>query len=603
MTPEAVIFRYLEAAHRQPLSVEAFVRVLSADADLLARWLTLTNCPAEPEALLRAVGEISAEDVLSLAQAQAWAVLPVAGSARLGLDQWQAVLRSAFLAEVLAEQLGLDDPVAVRWRVLLAISGVTLDHDPALKELATFRGARPELLSDASPLVRIFGVVDAFEVHDEFATAQLARTLLAIEAEHFSELVEWAASRSSELARALDLAADPEADWSNRLWVQQQVSMLAALLALAEDHEALNRAHEFITRSLFRRVPLLLLETEAGRYRSLHEPELVIPVDSETSQIAASIRSGERREIRESTDLSVGDRQLLGRMGVTAAHSLPVRANGHTLASLIMVSDDDVDYEFALTLYVDALAQRLSTLGASSSELDLLKKYRQREEKRLRELVHEVNNPMSVVQNYLHILKLRLQHDASASEQLEMIAAELSRATEIVQHARDLPPLTEVDADASVVVADFDVSSLARRVHELHIGYAADHEVDLELDLPDGLLTLKSDEQRLAQILNNLVRNAIEAATGESVTLGAKGGVFREGREGLEVYVSDTGPGLPRSVLERLGDPQESSKGGDHAGLGLHIVHRLVAELGGNIDVRTAAGQGTSFTLFLPLVL
>ena len=54
-------------------------------------------------------------------------------------------------------------------------------------------------------------------------------------------------------------------------------------------------------------------------------------------------------------------------------------------------------------------------------------------------------------------------------------------------------------------------------------------------------------------------------------------------------------------VLERLADPKETSKGGDHAGLGLHIVHRLVAELGGNIDVRTATGQGTSFNLFLPL--
>jgi sensor histidine kinase regulating citrate/malate metabolism len=54
-------------------------------------------------------------------------------------------------------------------------------------------------------------------------------------------------------------------------------------------------------------------------------------------------------------------------------------------------------------------------------------------------------------------------------------------------------------------------------------------------------------------------------------------------------------------VLERLADPKESSKGGDHAGLGLHIVHRLVGELGGNLDVRTAAGQGTSFSLFLPL--
>jgi signal transduction histidine kinase len=182
-----------------------------------------------------------------------------------------------------------------------------------------------------------------------------------------------------------------------------------------------------------------------------------------------------------------------------------------------------------------------------------------------------------------------------------MISTELSRVAEIIQRARELPPLSEEAGDAQVVHREFDVNELARRVQELHLGYAADHDVDLELVTRPGAVMLSSDEQRLAQILNNLVRNAIEAAGGESVTIGTDTGVFREGREGVEVYVTDTGPGLPRAVLERLADPKESSKGGDHAGLGLHIVHRLVGELGGNIDVRTAAGQGTSFSLFLPL--
>ena len=176
-----------------------------------------------------------------------------------------------------------------------------------------------------------------------------------------------------------------------------------------------------------------------------------------------------------------------------------------------------------------------------------------------------------------------------------------ARVTEIIQRARDLPPITEVDGDTQVLMDEFDANDLARRVQELHLGYAADHDVDLDLVVRSGAVLIRSDEQRLAQILNNLVRNAIEAAGGESVTVGTDTGVYREGREGVEVYVTDTGPGLPRAVLERLADPKESSKGGDHAGLGLHIVHRLVSELGGNIDVRTAAGQGTSFSLFLPL--
>jgi signal transduction histidine kinase len=468
-------------------------------------------------------------------------------------------------------------------------------------ELAAFRGVRPELLRDASLLIRIFGVVDAFEVLDEYEAAQLAQSLLDIDAGHFPELVDWAAGRCSDLVRSLELASEPEADWSNRLWVQQQVTMLTALLTMAETQNELQSAHAFITRSLFRQVPLLLMESRPGHYQSVLEPDVDIHLDSSSSLIADAIRGGEVRAVSERADLSVGDRQLLRRMHAEEAHCLPIRHQEESLGVLLMADDDDVDYEFALDLYLQALGQRLARLGQGGGEQDQLRKYRQREEKRLRELVHEANNPLSVVQNYLHILQMRLQHDASASEQLDMIGTELRRATEIIQQARDLPPISDGDSDAQVVFGEFDVNALARRVQELHLGYAADHDVDLDLVIRPGSVVLRSDEQRLAQILNNLVRNAIEAASGESVTIGTDTGVFREGREGVEVYVTDTGPGLPRAVLERLADPKESSKGGDHAGLGLHIVHRLVGELGGNLDVRTAAGQGTSFSLFLPL--
>jgi signal transduction histidine kinase len=495
----------------------------------------------------------------------------------------------------------MEDPVTVRWRVLLAISGLSLPQDGELMELSTFRGTRPELLGDAGLLIRIFGVVDAFEVLDEYAAAQLAQSLLGVEAENFPELVEWAGSRCSELVRSLKLGTDPDADWSNRLWVQQQVTMLTALLNLADDFASIQSAHEFIARSLFRQVPLLLVETTPGRYQALNDGDVGIHADSSSSAIARVIREGERRRVTDHADLSVGDRQLLRRMGASEVTCVPVATADQCPAVLLMVTDEDVDFDFALTLYVEALGQRLNRLGGDTQELDQLKKFRLREEKRLRELVHEANNPLSVVQNYLHILQMRLQHETTAAEQLEMIGSEIRRASEIIQRARDVTPITDPDAEAQIVIAELDVNDLARRVQELHLGYAADHNVRLSLEIREGSLLVQTDEHRLAQIMNNLVRNGIEAAAGESVTVGTDDGIFREGREGVEIYVRDSGPGLPRTVLERLADPKESTKGGDHAGLGLHIVHRLVGELGANIDVRTSTGHGTSFSVYLPL--
>ena len=602
MTPEAVIYRYLEAANQQPFAAADFVRVLGADADLLGRWLNLLECRADPTVLTGLIEGLSCEQLRSLAQAQAWAVLPVAGSARLGLDQWQAVLRSAFLAEVLAQQLGLKHPEGIRWKVLLAISGVNLTHDPEMTELSEFRGASAELLEDASPLIRVFTVVDALEVLDEYRAGQLAQRLLSLNAEDFTELVEWAGNRCSDLVSSLELSVDSEADWSDRLWVQQQVGVLAELLMTSATLEELQFAHEFASRSLFSQVPYLLVLDSQQRLVPIVDNAISIRLDSPSSEIARAVREGVDLPLTDTAATSVGERQLLRRMGARAATCVPLVANENPVGALLFLIDEDVDYYFAQLLYVRQLALQLAqTQVQPDNEQELVKRYRQREEKRLRELIHEANNPLSVVHNYLHILQMQLQHEPTATEQLQMVSTELKRTGEIIQRMRDLSPISELEPQAQVVFAEFDLNDLARRVFELHRGYADDHDVDLLIELAQGGVILASDEQRLAQILNNLMRNAIEASSGQSVSLGSEVGVFREGREGVEVYVKDTGPGLSREVLASLAEPKNSTKGGDHAGLGLHIVHRLVLELQGGIDVRTATGAGTTFRIFLPL--
>src|SRR5437016_9813889 len=66
--------------------------------------------------------------------------------------------------------------------------------------------------------------------------------------------------------------------------------------------------------------------------------------------------------------------------------------------------------------------------------------------------------------------------------------------------------------------------------------------------------------------------------------------------------VSDTGSGIPPQVLERMFDPFFTTKGvGEGTGLGLSLVHGIVADLGGAIDVRTTVGRGTTFTIWLPV--
>ena len=101
-----------------------------------------------------------------------------------------------------------------------------------------------------------------------------------------------------------------------------------------------------------------------------------------------------------------------------------------------------------------------------------------------------------------------------------------------------------------------------------------------------------------------LVKNAIEACeAGDTISLTTHASVVRDTVLGVEVVVQDSGPGLPLPVLQRLWEPKRSAKGGDHQGLGLHLVYRLVGALQGHIDVRTPAETGTAFSLFLPVAV
>lgn len=603
MTPEAVIDKYLEVAGNAPVDRASFLRLLGTDADLLGRWVALLRCPVDAAAMKRALADLDESTFVRLASSQAWAGLPVSGSARLSMDQWRSVLRAAFLGEILAEHLGASDPESTRWRILLAASGVNLPHDDHMSELMAFRGARTELLEDAGPEFRLYAVADALEVSDEAAAADLAQTLLELETVEFRELLGSADARLEALLEELGLTGELDADWAERVWIRQQVSLLGLLFVDREAFHGVEVAHRLASKSLFGYEPRLLLLNPADETLEPADGNgMSIALASRTSSVAATVRDGRPRTLVESPELAVADRQLLWHMGIREGACRALSDGQTLLGALIFSVDEDLDTEFAMKVYGEELARWIVRASADVEFGDsALARYREREEKRLRELVHEANNPLSVVYNYLHILELRLQHEPSAVEQLRMIGEELKRTGDIVRRARELPPIEESEAAAAVEIGEVEVNRLVGHVFEVHRGYAADRGVALDEERSPGLLTVASDEGRLIQILTNLVRNAIEAAPGGRVTIRSLGGVFRDGVEGVELSVADSGPGLPRDVLERLREPKPSAKGGEHVGLGLHIVHRLVEEVNARIDVRTGPETGTTFTVFLPL--
>jgi len=618
LTPLAVIDRYLDAAAREPLDLEPLLALLGTDADLLGRWLLLLGGPAEPAALASRFAALAPSQLRELVVGQALAVLTMSGGTRMGFERWQSALTASFLAEVLAEQHALANPVAVRWRVLLGLAGVHLPADPQLEDLLAFRGTRLELLEDAELLQRLFAIADALDVLEPGSAQQAAGLLLELDPLAFQDALRAAQARTLAAVRELDLEHDHDHDRGDRLWLRLRIGLLGRLFAdLPEPgatgsggsaRPALGELHAGISRMLFATAPkLLVLDGAARQLLGVDGAGPRISLDSGTSLVARSARLGERIEFYDQLDAAVADRQLLRELGVDAAVCIPLCAEPAAPVFGVLLfpldEEDGEQDELGMVLYARELARRLAAgqRGAEAGRV-ALQQFRSREEQRLRELVHEVNNPLSIVQNYLHILQLTLTSEPKAVEQLGLITGELRRITDLIAQIRQVPELVESAPAAQTRASEIALDGLVRRVVEMHRGYAGSREAALSAVLPATPVRIRSDEARIAQILTNLVRNALEASQGHSVQLEVLPGAYRDGRAGVLLTVADTGPGLPTEVLERLGAPQRTTKGGEHAGLGLHIVHRLVGELCGSLDVRSAAGQGTTFSVFLPLV-
>jgi signal transduction histidine kinase len=606
VTPDAVLHRYQQVVSVPVVDTAALFRLITTDADLLNRWVTSLGTRVEPDAILRALHHLAPDSLGALARAQVWSVVPVGNAARLGFDQWRGVLLASCVAETLAREVGYPFPEAARLRTLLASSGVQIAGDELMGELGAFRGVAPELLVDAHPLLRAFAVAESLEHHSSGAAARVAALLFALDGPAFDRVLDAAERRCAGLIEAAGVSDEVDDSWLEALWVQAQLAAFSNVLAQQTDTNSLHELAAHVTRALFRHVPRCFFRN-GDILITVGEDDLAalkIPLQS-TNSIARVWRDQRAMTVEEDAGATVVDRQILRRLDTDRMYVTPL-SDGETQVGVLAfrLSDEDpAEALLAMNGYAIELGRWLGALQRDDERrMLLLNEYQASHEKRLREIVHEANNPLSIIHNYLHILELRLKDYPETHEQLRLIAAEIRRTAAIFKRVVEFPPLSLAAADKpDIRVQRVDLNDIARNVVELSRGRSEAARVEFALSLFEGGVPVMSDRDRIIQVMTNLVRNAIEAMTeGGALHIATFSGVYRAGRIGVEFSVRDEGPGLPPAVLERLYEPKTSSKGGDHAGLGLHITARLVGELEGAIDVRTATGRGTAFAVFLP---
>jgi len=355
----------------------------------------------------------------------------------------------------------------------------------------------------------------------------------------------------------------------------------------------------------------LVGEAVEGHETTLRISDLIIPMGLEKSLLVSCLSGGKALDsfsLGQNPDLVITDVQIIRFLRTDGILCLPLAVRGEYVAVIVVGLDlaqrshlgkhfkllEMFINEAALTLRVEQLRERQlrkiqSERAAASFAM-------------ARKVVHEVNNPLGIMKNYLKILGIKLKNQGIELDEIGILNEEIDRVAHI------LGGLTQVSEKKSRKWAPVDINALVNDLVKLTAeSLMKGKKVAVHVDLDPALPKLMSERDGLKQILINLMKNASEAmANGGNLYFKTRHrGTPLEGGESrgfVEVTVSDDGPGISDEMKKRIFEPFVSSKGGGHSGLGLSIVLNLINGLNGSIVCQSEEGKGTRFKIELPVV-
>ena len=205
-------------------------------------------------------------------------------------------------------------------------------------------------------------------------------------------------------------------------------------------------------------------------------------------------------------------------------------------------------------------------------------------------VAHELNNPLSNVSSSCQILKEEIESDDLdfKKELLSQIDTETDRARDVVGSL--------LDYSREKVLKEFNVSSTVSETIRL-LKAELSPKIRLDIRVPEGI-RIYGDKQKIQQVFLNLIKNAADACGYEgNIIISAD----RSSERNVEIVIQDDGSGMDSATMNKIFDPFFSSKTDKKGyGLGLFIVHNIIEEHGGTIDVDSQPGAGTVFTINLP---
>jgi len=209
-------------------------------------------------------------------------------------------------------------------------------------------------------------------------------------------------------------------------------------------------------------------------------------------------------------------------------------------------------------------------------------------------VAHTIRNPLTSVNMRLFSLERSLELSQTQQEDFEVISEEVRHIDTIVQNFLEFarPPKLKIQSISPSEVVDMALQLLRHRLES--------YGVQVELDRQQRLPMVEADPEQLKEVLINLLVNACEAmGEGGLIVIREEEGVAEPLGRVVVIRVKDNGPGIPKSVRDKVFQPFFSTKE-EGTGLGLSIAYRIVEEHGGWLSLKSKEGEGTTFTITLP---
>ena len=210
-------------------------------------------------------------------------------------------------------------------------------------------------------------------------------------------------------------------------------------------------------------------------------------------------------------------------------------------------------------------------------------------------VAHEVRNPLATIRLRVQMCR-RDAPDAKVRESCVIALEEIDRLNGIVNRLLNFARPIQLELEL------VDLRSLVRERVKSFEDFALSRHVQLMTNLPNRNFLTMVDKDRMSQVFDNIIQNALEAMSGKGGTLSVT--VAAHAKEagqsdGVSVEFQDTGEGMDSSIVGHVFDPFFTTKPSG-TGLGLSISHELIRAHGGDIKIHSEAGRGTQVTVTIP---